>query len=378
MKVRSIIAWIILPAMLAVSIGGLSHLRAQPSTGPDRTIDARERTEVIEGALTQLERAYVFPDVAKKMSAAIRARVERREYDDITSAQAFAKTLTDHLREVSRDKHLRVLYSATPLPREAQEPSPDERARFVENARRANFGFERIERLPSNVGYLNLRGFSGMPEAGETAIAAMNFLANTEALVVDLRQNGGGAPAMIGLISSYLFDEEVHLNDFYWRESDSTRQFWTSPHVQGRRYGGQKPVFVLTSSRTFSAAEEFTYNLKNLKRATIVGETTGGGAHPGGVRRITDNFGVWVPTGRAINPITKTNWEGVGIEPDVKVEAHLALKTAHLDALKKLRTAASEAPRQEQLDRAIGDVQKELDELKAAPEHQGGEPDGRR
>ena len=122
--------------------------------------------------------------------------------------------------------------------------------------------------------------------------------------------------------------------------------------------GESKPVFVLTSNRTFSAAEEFTYNLKNLKRATIVGETTGGGAHPGGVRRITDHFGIWVPAGRAISPITKTNWEGTGIEPDIKVPAASALDTAHLEALRRLRDAASDARRQEQLDRAIAEIKK--------------------
>jgi retinol-binding protein 3 len=341
--------------------------RAQPAPpGPDRPVSAAERATVIDGALKHLDTAYVFPDVARKMGDAIRARVARHEYDDITSARTFAETLTTHLQMVSRDKHLRVLFSAEPMPPRPEEPAPEERARFVENARRTNFGFERVERLPGNVGYLELRGFSGMPEAGETAVAAMSFLANAEALIVDLRQNGGGSPAMIGLITSYLFENAVHLNDFYWRESDETRQFWTSPHVQGRRFGGDKPVYVLTSARTFSAAEEFTYNLKTLKRATIVGETTGGGAHPGGVRRITDHFGIWVPAGRAINPITKTNWEGTGIEPDTKVAAPLALKTAHLDALRALRAAATEE-RRAQLDRAIGDVEKELEDLKAQP-----------
>jgi C-terminal processing protease CtpA/Prc len=169
---------------------------------------------------------------------------------------------------------------------------------------------------------------------------------------------------MIGLITSYLFDDRVHLNDFYYRERDEMQQFWTWPFVQGRRFGKSKPVYILTSNRTFSAAEEFTYNLKHLKRATIVGETTGGGAHPGGPRRINDHFSVWVPSGRAINPVTKTNWEGTGIEPDIKVEAKQALKAAHLDALKKFRTTETDQRRLEQLDRAIGEVQKELDAMK--------------
>ena len=324
----------------------------QPPQGPDGTVDAALRAQVIDGALNHLKTAYVFPETAAKMSEAIRSRVERKEYDSITSARAFADALTKHLQEVSRDKHLRVIYSSDPNP-DRRIPSADDRARAIVDERRRNFGFERVERLDGNVGYIDLRGFSGSPEAGETAVAAMNFLAGTDALIFDLTRNGGGSPAMIGLLSSYLFDDVVHLNDFYWRESDETRQFWTSPHVQGRRYGATKPVYVLTSTRTFSAAEEFTYNLKNLKRATIVGETTGGGAHPGGTRRITDHFAVWVPAGRAISPITKTNWEGTGIDPHIKVESARALNTAHLDALKKIKESATDARHKEQLDRAI-------------------------
>ena len=145
----------------------------------------------------------------------------------------------------------------------------------------------------------------------------------------------------------------MHLNDFYVRETDSKREFFTSADVAGRRYGKDKPVYVLTSNRTFSAAEEFTYDLKNLQRATIVGETTGGGAHPGGVRPITQYFGIWLPTGRAINPITKTNWEGTGIEPHIKVPAEQALTAAHLDALKKVRASATDQRHRDQLDAAI-------------------------
>jgi C-terminal processing protease CtpA/Prc len=344
------------------------------SAQPDRAIDSKERAEVIDGAIQHLKSAYVFPDVAKRMEQAIRARVSRKEYDDIMTAQALADRLTEHLQEVSRDKHLRVQYSAKGFPERPGEPSAEDRARFLQNARRLNFGFEKIERLPGNVGYVDLRGFNGLVEAGDTAVAAMNFLANSDALIIDLRQNGGGSPAMIGIITSYLFDDAVHLNDFYWRESGETRQFWTSPFVQGRRFGEKKPVYVLTSNRTFSAAEEFTYNLKHLKRATIVGETTGGGAHPGGPRRINAHFAVWVPAGRAINPITKTNWEATGIEPHVKTEAKLALKTAHLDALRKIEADVTDPGHREQLGRVIDDVEKELETLKSAPPKTSSQP----
>ena len=155
----------------------------------------------------------------------------------------------------------------------------------------------------------------------------MNFVAVSRALIVDLRENGGGSPAMVAYISSYLFDSRTHLNNLWTRRTDRIDEFWTRD-VSGRRFGGEKPVYVLTSSRTFSGAEEFSYNLKSLKRATIIGETTGGGAHPVSGHAIGDHFMMGVPFARAINPITKTNWEGTGVAADVKVPAADALTTA--------------------------------------------------
>ena len=178
----------------------------------------------------------------------------------------------------------------------------------------------------------------------------MNLVAaGTDALMFDLRANGGGSPAMIGLLSSYLFDDVVHLNDFYIRERDERDLDLARVRVNATA----APTISSRPTARSQRPEEFTYNLKNLKRAILVGETTGGGAHPGGVRRITDHFGIWVPNGRAINPVTKTNWEGTGIEPDIKVPSADALKAAHLDALQKLRTTATDSRHQQELDRAI-------------------------
>ena len=361
-KIGSIIPLVVLALTLACAHATTAQ---QPREQPDMTIDAVARAEVIDGVLKKLNDAYVFPEVAKKMEQAVRERGQKKEYDAITSASKFAQTLTAHLQEVSRDKHLRVNYSHDPIPPETQrrEPSPEERERFQSFMKSINFGFEKVERLNGNVGYLDLRGFMDAEMGGDTVVAAMNFLANTDALIIDLRQNGGGSPAMVALISSYLFNQPTHLNDLYWREGERTQQWWTSPYVPGKRYGG-KDVYVLTSKRTFSAAEEFTYNLKNLKRATIVGETTGGGAHPGGPSRINAHFDVWVPRGRAINPISKTNWEGTGVEPDVKVPAEEALKTAHLAALNKVIEKTSDQRRKGQLKEAAQTLQKELDEMK--------------
>jgi C-terminal processing protease CtpA/Prc len=310
---------------------------AHGQQGGDAPVDAATRSKVIDLAIAQLQKAYIFAETAEKMSAALRARAAAKEYDAVTDGREFADKLTRDLQDVSHDKHLRIRYSPEGLPLRPEQPTAEERAQALADERRRNFGFEQVNRLEGNVGYIDLRGFSGSPESREAAVAAMKTVADTDALIFDLRRNGGGSPFMIGVLCSYLFDDVVHLNDFYVRETDSHQEFFTSREVEGRRYGQSKPVLILTSTRTFSAAEEFTYDLKNLKRATVVGETTGGGAHPGGLRRLTDHFGIWLPTGRAINPITKTNWEGTGIEPDIKTSAVDALDTAHREALRRLK-----------------------------------------
>jgi retinol-binding protein 3 len=366
MKKKRIISTLMAVAV-AILVSPNGGFAQGPGNQPDLTIDAATRTAVIEGALKNLNDYYVFPEVAKKMDQAIRDRLGRKEYDQITSAKSLSQKLTEHLQEVSHDKHLRVGYSAEviPIPSGNGEPTAEQREKFMAYLRTINFGFEKIERLPGNVGYLDLRGFTPAEFGAETVVAAMNFLANTDALIVDLRRNGGGDPAMVALISSYLFGAQpVHLNDLYWREGDTTRQWWTLPYVPGKRYGDKKDVYVLTSKRTFSAAEEFTYNLKNLKRATIIGETTGGGAHPGGTRRINDHFQVWVPSGRAINPYSKTNWEGTGVKPDVDVPADQALKVAHVAAMNKVMDKVTEPERKQAIKQAIENVQKELDEMR--------------
>lgn len=296
----------------------------------------RRQSRLVSSLLVQLNEKYIFPEVAGEMEQSIRMRLSSGEYDTVDSDKGFAAVMTQHLQEVSHDKHLRVFYHSTPVAQAEDETEgkkwPDW---YPQWAMQHNFGFHRVERLPGNIGYLDLRSFDA-PEVGaaETAVAALNFLANTHALIIDLRQNIGGWPEMVAFVTSYLFDEIVHLNDMYSRESDSIQQFWTLPYVPGTRYGGKKPVYVLTSSATVSGGEEFTYNLKNLKRATIVGETTSGAAHPGDIFHLDEHFEVFIPTGRPINPVSGTNWEGTGVIPDISVPANDAFNAAHVLALK--------------------------------------------
>jgi hypothetical protein len=298
-------------------------------TAADMTvkIDVATRERVIDGAIAKLNEFYVFPEVAKKMEDALRGHQKEGEYDAVDDGEAFAVLLTEHLQGVSNDKHLRVNFSPMALPEEPPETDPEAQERRRTRIERDNCAFEKVERLPSNIGYLKFNAFLDPMICGPTATAAMSFLANVDAIIFDLRSNGGGDPKMIAFISTYLFDEPTHLNDLYNRKEDSTTQYWTLPYVPGKRLS-DKPVFVLTSNRTFSGAEEFSYNLKNLKRATIIGETTGGGAHPVSGHRIDDHFMIGVPFARAVNPIAGTNWERTGVTPDVEVPAAEALDVA--------------------------------------------------
>jgi hypothetical protein len=296
----------------------------------DFKIDAAARTRAIEGAIAQLDSSYIFPDVAAKMAAAVRDRSKRGAYDDVTNGLSFATVLTEDFQGVSRDKHLRVNYSPAPIPDRPPNFQPDSaaRERFRQDMFRQNCGFEKTETLANNVGYLKFNFFADPEVCGDIASKEIAKLADVSALIVDLRENGGGSPAMVAHVTSYLFSKRTHLNDLWERRGNKTTEYWTKPELPGRKVRDDVPVYVLTANRTFSGAEEFTYNLKNLKRATIIGETTGGGAHPVSGHRIDEHFMIGVPFARAINPYSKTNWEGTGVEPDVKVPAADAMSTA--------------------------------------------------
>ena len=367
MKIKKYLAILSLLFVATIVYVPVQEAAAQtPSNGPDPSVDSATRSAVIDSLFKQLNDEYVFPDTAKKMETDVRSRLKNGEYDNVTGSRAFAEKLTTDLQAVSHDKHLRVRYSADALPvrQERSEPTAEEKAQQASYSRFMNSGFESVGRLPGNIGFIKLNNFFDPEIGADTVAAAMNFVANTDYLIFDLRDNGGGDPAMVKLICSYLFgDKSVHLNDLYWRKDNRTEEFWTITNVPGKKFL-DKDVYVLTSNRTFSGGEEFTYNLKNLKRATIIGETTGGGAHPGDFRRLTDHFGAFVPVGRAISPITKTNWEGTGVEPDIKVPKEQALKTAQLLALNKAYDKAKDENLKANLKSVIEKTQKELDDMK--------------
>jgi Peptidase family S41/N-terminal domain of Peptidase_S41 in eukaryotic IRBP len=301
------------------------------------TLDAAERQRVIQGVISNLKEYYVYPEIAQKMSDALEAHQRQGDYNAITDGSTFATRLVEDLRAVSHDKHLRVDYSPFKLPPEPHGPDPALEARMQKEMEHMNCGFEKVEILSRNIGYLKFNMFANPDICGPTVVAAMGFLAHVDAIIFDLRENGGGDPRMVAFLASYLIDRPTHLSDIYNRKEDTTTQYWTLPYVPGKRLAGT-PAFVLTSGNTFSGAEDFTYNLQALKRVTVVGETTGGGAHPVAGHRIDDHFMVGLPFARSLNLLTKTNWEGTGVTPDVAVKSAEALETAERLAASELQT----------------------------------------
>jgi len=313
----------------------------------DIRLDEAIRQKTIDAISERLTEYYVYPDVAANMIQAIRDHQKHGDYNSIVDGNEFADALLRDLHAVSQDRHLFVGYEPFILPTESgssdepRRPNPADEARFRTMLEHDNCSFSKVEILNHNIGYIKFGAFPDPNLCGPTVVAAMNFVAHTDALIFDLRENHGGDPSMVDFMVSYLFREPTHINDLINRHDNETHQYWTLPWIPGPRFIDQ-PVYVLTSHETFSGGEEFTFDLKTQKRATIVGETTGGGAHPVRGMPAGDHFTIGVPFGRPINPVTKGDWEGKGVEPDVKVSAADALTTAEKLAAEKLVTQDNE------------------------------------
>ena len=307
--------------------------------------------EIVTTALSLLRANYVFPEVAEQAATAVEARLAAGEYDNLDEI-TLTELLTRHLQEVTGDKHLRIWLGGGPPPGRGPGgpgpgrgpgPGPDQtepgnhearRLAMRQRGRMDNFGIRRVERLDGNVGYLDLRRVAMAANAGPAVAAAMELVAGTYALIFDLRHNGGGAPDGVALWCSYLLKEEpTHLNDIFHADTGETRQFWSLPYLPGARYV-DRPVYVLTSSHTFSGGEELCYNLQALGRAELIGETTGGGAHPTRGFPVSSAVMIGIPFARSINPVTGTNWQGTGVIPDVAVPEAEACDVAYGKALR--------------------------------------------
>ena len=299
--------------------------------------------EIVTTALSLLRANYVFPELAEQAATAVEARLAAGEYDDLDEI-TLTERLTSHLREVCEDKHLAVRLGGGPPPGPppgARSPEPEEprdhearRLAMRQMGRLDNFGIRRVERLDGNVGYLDVRRVAVPANAGPAIAAAMELVAGTYALIIDLRRNHGGAPEGVVFWCSYLFGEQpTHLNDIFRADTGETRQFWALPYVPGSRYV-DRPVYVLTSRQTFSGGEDFCYTLQALGRAQVIGETTGGGAHPTRPFPISAAVHIAIPFARSVSPVTGTNWQGTGVVPDVAVPEAQAYDTAYATALR--------------------------------------------
>lgn len=329
----------------------------------DITLDQDSRSEVLGAIADALDR-YAFPEIASKAQADIRQRLRDGGYGDIVSGHQFAETLTAQLQTLSADLSLRVYFSPTPLPELSADthPTAEELAYQQQQSQRRNFDINRVERLAGNLGFLQLYGFEPPEFAGDTLAAAMICVAHTQGLIIDLRYNRGGSPSMVALLCSYLLPPypAVHLSDVSWPAEQRTQQSWTLPYVNGPRYL-ERPVYVLIGPETATAAEEFAYTLKQLKRATLIGETTAGKANPGAGQRLNDHFWMFLPTGQVINSVTGDNWESSGVLPDFKVPVELALKVAHYMGLTDLSKRSQ--PMDQELGAALETVKKQLDQM---------------
>jgi C-terminal processing protease CtpA/Prc len=303
---------------------------------PTDALSADVKAQTIQELQKVLREQYAYPQVGQKAADALGSHLSGHDYDSITSGRDFALKLTKDMNDVCHDAHLHAMFSQDALPqrKDRSEPSAEEIKSQQEYTKFVNAGFTKVERLDGNIGYISFRNFMDPDAAKRPVKAAMEFLADTDSLIIDIRQNGGGAPQTVQLICSYFFGEQpVHLNDLVERDGKHT-EFWTLKKVDGPRFLN-KDIYILTSKRTGSAAEEFAYDLKNLKRATVIGEPTWGGANPGGVYRLNDHFGVFVPHAHAESPVTHANWEGTGVMPDVPVDPKDGLDVAYQMALKK-------------------------------------------
>jgi C-terminal processing protease CtpA/Prc len=289
------------------------------------------------GALVgQVRERYLHPDVAEQIGEVLAGRLADGAYRDLADERAFAAAVTGDMQSVNGDLHLFVRYAEREIPGSPGD-AVDEGPLRADQALRTGHGFTKVERLDGNVALLDIRKFydPAVGGAGEAAVAAMTMVASADALLLDLRRNGGGEPDMVMFVSSYLFDTHTHLVDLVF--ADRTLQYWTAPFTPGPAFGGSKPVWVLTSAATISGGEGMTYQLQQSGRATVVGEVTAGAANFHYPARLSAHLIAAVPSGYPVDPVSGGNWEGTGVQPDVEVPAGDAVGVGYELALAQLR-----------------------------------------
>lgn len=322
-------------------------------------VTPQQSDEIVDHLLSSLA-DYVFPDVAEKLQSQIRNH--RSEYRATSDPNALAAKLTEDLRVVGHDHHLAVKFGEELAEFKAPTPAEEEHSHAFDIAN--GHGIRSARRLPGNIGYVDLAYFSPDSDAGTALAAAMQLVSGTDALIVDLRRNGGGSGDAVTALLSYFFEEPTQITSKVERKNDQSleRQKWTMPYVAGPRYIDH-PVFVLSSLHTHSAAEQCAYDLKNTHRATIVGERTAGDANgSSGEISLGYHFSVFIPNSQPRSPITHSNWQGTGVEPDVATAATDALVAAYKLALKNSKSGVESEGLTKERQLALQDPQAALAE----------------
>ena len=300
--------------------------------------------QLIDSLNVSLNNNYVFPEKAKNISRYLKAQLERNSYTPyLNNPQKLAEQIENDINQIHHDPHLHIQYDPGFVAQEYAKPSEEEINQSKKYWKEQNYSFPKVEILSGNIGYLPFNGFvDDIESAKPTIYSALKFLANTGAIIIDLRENQGGSPKMVSQIESYFFKEKTHMNDLINRSAKDTTVFYADPK-KADSLNLTMPVYILTSHKTFSAAEDFSYGMQKAKRATIVGDITGGGAHPQMPFSISQGFVSSIPFARSYNPVTKTDWEGTGVIPDVKVDAGNAfLKAQELIFTEQLQAAKNE------------------------------------
>lgn len=306
-------------------------------------MDEAELADVVDQVRALVEAHYIFPEVAAKVSGVLAAGLAGGRYP--ADLPALATAVTGDLQSVNDDKHLRLIYHEEAIPPRTPGDDAGEYAAMARWADQTCGGVACAQRLAGNVGYMDLRPvlFPAVV-CGEVVTAAMSLLATADALIIDVRNCLGGEPGMVAFLISYLWDRDpAELSGLRERQSNQVRQMWTQPYVPGRRFGKDKPVYVLTSAATFSGGEQLSYDLQQLGRATIVGETTKGGANPREGFRVHPHLEATISVATAVSPATGGNWEGTGVAPDIQTAADRARDTAYKRALQDVITAGTAA-----------------------------------
>ncbi|CAM3972302.1 S41 family peptidase [Flavobacterium sinopsychrotolerans] len=296
--------------------------------------DFTERNKQILEMAENIKEYYIFEDVANQLSEKLKSEIELKTFESLTDKE-FAKSLSSYLTINGNDLHFNVLYR--PSQEEKKIVNEKEMLQKYDSINRQwNYGFEKVTRLDGNIGYIEYTGFpEGNKSAQQILDATMNFVSNTNALIIDLRNNQGGDGKMVKLFLSYFFENKIKLSEHYTRYNDKTIKHFTMQKVNGKKYLN-KPIYILVNNKTISAAESLAYNLQQNKIAKIIGDKTYGAANPVKVFFIGNKYHLFIPISEEKNSITNTNWEHAGIDADVKINSEKALIKAQIIALENI------------------------------------------